>query len=228
MFKTPPKPMRLSLRALAALLRYPEAELRAAMPELLDALRSEGALKPARLAEIDALCRHLQHGDGCEIEVQYVETFDRSRSASLHLFEHLHGDSRQRGPALAELQQTYERAGLMLLPGELPDYLPVLLEFASTLPADTARSLLGEMEELLIKVFSALQKRESPYASVLAAVIELAGGSAHAVALAPEPALDESWAEPAAFDGCSTQGQAKPGSPQPIHIVRKNSAGVAA
>ena len=94
--------------------------------------------------------------------------------------------------------------------------------------AATAHGLLGEMEELLIKVFSALQKRESPYASVLAAVIELAGGSAHAVALAPEPALDESWAEPAAFDGCSTQGQAKPGSPQPIHIVRKNSAGVSA
>ena len=217
-----------TLRALAALLRYPEGELRAAMPELIEALRVDGALKAARLAEIDALCRHLQHGDGIEIETQYVATFDRQRNASLHLFEHLHGDSRQRGAALAELQQTYESSGLMLLPGELPDYLPVLLEFASTLPADTARSLLGEMEELLIKVFSALQRRESPYASVLAAVIELAGGSAHAVPLAPEPALDESWAEPPAFDGCSTKGQASPGTPQPIHIVRKNSAGVSA
>ncbi|HWI80875.1 MAG TPA: nitrate reductase molybdenum cofactor assembly chaperone, partial [Ramlibacter sp.] len=72
-------------------------------------------------------------------------------------------------------------------------------------------------------IFSALRQRESRYASVLAAVLELAGHKAEAVAVAAETPIDESWAEPEAFGGCSNLGQARPGTPQPIHIVRKNT-----
>ena len=225
--KKSPNP-RLSLRALAALLRYPDAALRQAMPELRQALRDEGALEPARLAEIEALTRRIQAADPYETEAQYVDTFDRGRKTSLHLFEHVHGDSRDRGPAMTDLLQTYERAGLYLGAGELPDYLPVVLEFASTQPPATARDFLGEMAHILNAIFSALRERGSAHASVLAAVIEMAGGQAQAVPLAADPALDEDWAEPPAFDGCSTQGQARPGAPQPIHIVRKSASGVAA
>ena len=213
---------RLTLRVLAALLGYPGAELRAALPELAAALRQESALPRARLEELQALIRQLGVLDPYEAEARYVETFDRGRATSLHLFEHVHGDSRERGPALVDLGMTYERAGLALHGKELPDHLPVVLEFASTQPEPVAREFLGEMAHILAAIFSALRERESPYASVLAAVLEAAGHKAERVPVAAEPALDEAWAEPPAFDGCSTRGQARPDAPQPIRIVRKS------
>ena len=147
--------------------------------------------------------------------------FDRTRSLSLHLFEHVHGDSRDRGPAMIDLAQTYEKAGLLLAPGELPDYLPAVLEFVSTQPPREAKAFLGEMAHILNAIFGALRKRESAYASVLGALLELAGETAQPVAPDVEEPLDESWAEPPVFDGCSTKGQAAPGQPQPISIVRR-------
>lgn len=220
--KTPPT-MRLSLRVLAHLLRYPDAELRAHLDELGAALAAEAALPAQRLAELHAWMTRLQSQDPLRVESDYVELFDRGRSTALHLFEHVHGDSRERGPAMIDLIQTYEQAGLYLGPEELPDHLPVLLEFASTQPAQQAREFLAETAHIVRVIFSALLKRHSPYASVLAAVLELAGEKAEPVSVQPEPDLDESWAEPEVFGGCSTVGQAKPGQPQPVHIV-KNAA----
>src|SRR6476620_9150925 len=163
----------------------------------------------------------LARTDPLETEAAYVELFDRGRCTSLHLFEHVHGDSRDRGPAMIDLTQTYEQAGLHLAPGELPDYLPAVLEFVSTQPPREAREFLAEMAHILNALFGALQQRGSAYASVLGALLDLAGLKAQAVKLAPEEPLDASWAEPLAFEGCSTQGQARPAQPQPIHIVRK-------
>lgn len=217
-------PKRLTMRVLAALLRYPDADLRAAAPELRQALAAERALPGGRLAELDALLRQLQAMDGFDAEARYVDSFDRGRATSLHLFEHVHGDSRDRGPALVDLGQTYERAGLVLDGDELPDHLSVVLEFASTQPERVAREFLGEMAHILNAVFSALRERDNPYASVLAAVLELAGQKALAVPIAPDEELDAAWAEPPAFDGCSSRGQASPGTPQPIHIVRSRAA----
>ncbi|MGM9488434.1 nitrate reductase molybdenum cofactor assembly chaperone [Ideonella sp. YS5] len=225
MSKTSHRPghhQRLTLRALAALLGYPGAELREALPAIVTVLHTERMLKPARLAEIAALARQLGAMDPFEAEGRYVDTFDRGRATSLHLFEHVHGDSRERGPALVDLGQTYERAGLVLQGEELPDHLPVVLEYASTQPDAAAREFLAEMAHILTAIFSALLQRESPYASVIAAVLELAGERVQAVPVAPEPEMDEAWAEPPAFDGCSTRGQARPDTPQPIHIVRKS------
>ena len=216
-----PPDARLTLRVLAKLLGYPSAELRAHLGELREALRSERALGFARRSELEALMDGLAAADPLEAEAGYVELFDRGRATSLHLFEHVHGDSRDRGPAMIDLIRTYEQAGLLFGPDELPDHLCVLLEFASTLSPRAAREFLGETAHLLNAVFSALLARGSPYASALGAAIELAGEKAQAVPVASEPALDESWQEPAAFDGCSTQGQARPGTPQPVQIVRK-------
>lgn len=212
-----------TLRVLAALLSYPDAPMRSHLPEMRDIARSEGALSAARQAELDALIDTLASAEPLETEADYVELFDRSRHTSLHLFEHVHGDSRDRGPAMIDLAQTYEKAGLYLAPGELPDYLPAVLEFVSTQPLREARAFLGEMAHIFNALFSALQQRETPYASVLGALLELAGEKAQPVKLAAEPPLDESWIEPRVFDGCSTQGQAKPGQPQPIHFARKNT-----
>ena len=224
MFKIQAPTMRLSLRVLAHLLRYPDAELRAHLGELSQALAAEGALPAKRLAELQALMRHLGAQDALQVESDYVELFDRGRSTALHLFEHVHGDSRDRGPAMIDLIQTYEQAGLYLGPEELPDHLPVLLEFASTQPPQQAREFLAETAHIVRQIFSALLKRQSPYASVLAAVLELAGERAEAVPVAPEPSMDESWAEPEVFSGCSTAGQAKPGQPQTIRIVKNPNA----
>lgn len=220
-------PATLTLRVLARLLSYPDAELRAHLGEMQAALAQERALGAARLAELDALVRSLATRDPLLVEADYVQLFDRGRSTSLHLFEHVHGDSRDRGPAMIDLAQTYEKAGLYLAEGELPDYLPVVLEFVSTQPAKEARAFLGEMTHILNAIFSALVKRESAYASVLGALLEIAGEKAQAVKVAEEPPLDESWEEPAVFGGCSTEGQAKPGQPQPVRIVRKTAAGAA-
>ncbi len=222
---------RYSLRVLSQLLSYPDTELRAQLPELLPVLKEEGALSAGRQAELQTLVSHLLRLDTMDAEARYVETFDRGRATCLHLFEHVHGDSRDRGPAMIDLSQTYAQSGLFLSPDELPDHLCVVLEFGSTQTPEVAKAFLGEMAHILNAIFSALLKRESPYAVVLAAVLELAGHKAQAVQIVADEPLDESWREPEAFDGCSTRGQARPGEAQPIHIVRKTSTqtrGVAA
>ena len=217
-----PRPMSKGLRVLAALLAYPDARMRRDIPEMRDLLVREAALSQSRRVEIDALMNTLQYADPLETEAAYVELFDRSRAASMHLFEHVHGDSRDRGPAMIDLAQTYEKAGLILAPGELPDYLPAVLEFVSTQPPREARAFLGEMAHIFNALFSALQQRGSAYAAIPGALLELAGEKAQAVTIAAEEPLDTLWAEPVVFDGCSSKGQARPEQPQPIRIVRKD------
>lgn len=218
------KDNRYSLRALALMLGYPDANLRSMLPKLVEAIDAEGAVPAARRMELKAFAAELTRLDPIEVEARYVETFDRGRATSLHLFEHVHGDSRDRGPAMVDLAQTYEKAGLHMGPHELPDHLCVVLEFASTQPPKLAAEFLGEMEHILTAIFSALLKRESAYAVLVAAVLELAGQKVQAVPVVADESVDDSWAEPPVFDGCSTKGQGKPGTPQPIHFVRKANA----
>ena len=214
---------RYTLRVLARLLSYPDERMHGNLAAMREALHRERALTAARLAELDRLITVLADGDTLETQAAYVQLFDRGRATSLHLFEHVHGDSRERGPAMIDLQQTYEKAGLLLAPGELPDYLPAMLEFVSTQPPHEARALLGEIAHILNAIASALHERLSPYASIISALLELAGERVAIVKVAPEEALDAAWSEPVVFDGCSSQGQSRPGQPQPIHIIRKGS-----
>jgi nitrate reductase delta subunit len=214
----------VSLRVLARLLSYPDAGLRGHLAGMREALHAEQAVGTERLAELDALIATLGAGDALDTEAEYVQIFDRGRATSLHLFEHVHGDSRDRGPAMIDLAQTYEKAGLFLAPGEMPDYLPVVLEFVSTQPPREARAFLGEMAHIFNAIFNALQQRNSAYASVLGALLEFAGEKAHAVKVAADEELDAAWEEPVVFDGCSSKGQAKPNQPQPIHIVRNEAS----
>ena len=214
LFMTPPQSMAHTLRVFAHLLSYPDATLREHLPELRKALRDELALSDARLIEVEQLIARLGSKRVMATEAAYVELFDRGRGTALHLFEHVHGDSRDRGPAMVDLIKTYEQAGLYLSSDELPDHLTVVLQYASTQPVAEAREFLREIAHILQAIFSALNRRESPYACVLAGLLELAGEKAQAVNLPPEDDLDETWEEPVAFAGCSIQGQAKPpGSP---------------
>ena len=215
-----------TLRVLARLLSYPDELLRTHAADMAQALAEEGALSAARAGELGLLLMRLARRPAMAVEADFVELFDRGRSTSLHLFEHVHGDSRDRGPAMIDLIKTYEQAGLLMREDELPDHLSVMLEFASTQPPQQARELLGETAHILRAIFSALLKKGSPYASVLAAVLELAGERAEPVAVADDESLDQSWEEPPVFGGCSTAGQARPGQPQPVRIVRSASQGV--
>ena len=212
-----------SLRVLACLLGYPDAELRRHLPELRDALHAEQALSRSRLAELDALLDTLTRGSALELEAHYVEVFDRGHATSLHLFEHVHGDSRERGPAMIDLARSYEQAGLYVAPDVLPDHLPVVLEFASTQPPRQARAFLAEFAHIANVIFSALVQRGSAYASVLGAVLELSGEKPQPVPVPEEAPLDAAWQEPLAFDGCSVQGQARPGQAQPLYFVRNGA-----
>ncbi|HYF16389.1 MAG TPA: nitrate reductase molybdenum cofactor assembly chaperone [Ramlibacter sp.] len=215
------KTMRNTLRALSLLLQYPDERRRELLPLLAEAIDEEAVLPKGRRAEIRALAEAMDRTDPIELESRYVDLFDRGRATSLHLFEHVHGDSRDRGPAMVDLLQTYRTAGLELDASELPDHLGVVLEFASTQPPALAREFLAEMAHILNAIFSALRKRDSAYAAVVAAVLELAGERAEAVPVPDDEPLDASWAEPEAFGGCSSRGQAAPGQPQPVHLVRR-------
>ena len=211
-----------TLRVLAALLGYPDATLRRDLPEMREVLRDEGALAPARLDELEALMASLARADLLDTQAAYVQTFDCGRATSLHLFEHVHGDSRQRGAAMVDLAQTYERAGVLLAPHELPDYLPAVVEFASLQPAREARAFLGEIAHVLQSLLGALYERRSPHAAAVAALLELAGEKVRAVKPVTEPPIDDTWAEPPVFGPCP--GADAPFQAQPIHIVRRNPA----
>lgn len=218
-----------TLRALAYLLRYPDASMRSHLPEIHTALNAEDAIGHVRRRELDALMDRLL-AEGLDAEAIYVDLFDRGRGTALHLFEHVHGDSRDRGPAMVDLVRTYEEAGLLLDPAELPDHLTVLLEYASTQPTPQARAFIGEFSHILQSIAAALLRRESDYGAVLAAVLDLTGHALPSDApIASEEPLDASWEEPLAFGGCSSQGQSAPASgtaasmpgTQPIHILRR-------
>lgn len=208
------------LRILSHLLSYPDAAWRGNLRDLRHAIEDDRVLHKRRRLELIRLVDGIARADPIEAEADYLEVFDRGRRTSLHLFEHVHGDSRERGPALIDLGQIYATAGLDLAAGELPDYLPAVLEFASTQPPKEARALLAEMAHIFNALMSALARRQSAYASVVGALLELAGEKAVAVELPPDEPLDATWAEPPVFAGCSSPGQSKPGTPQPVHLVR--------
>lgn len=164
-----------TFKALSALIDHPEEAMLAALPEIRASVREEALLSPVASARLDAAFDMLASHDPLALQERWVGLFDRVRSLSLHLFEHVHGESRERGPAMVDLIAHYRKHGYDLAAGELPDYLPVVLEFASRLPLAEARALLKDLAPLLTPIQLRLSKRGSPYAGLIAAVRELAG-----------------------------------------------------
>lgn len=164
-----------TFKVLSALLSYPTAELQAAAPELAAVLQDEGLIKPQDLAPLRLLVAQIAERDLLDLQERYVLLFDRSRSLSLHLFEHVHGESRDRGQAMVDLRNLYLAHGLDLDAMELPDYIPMFLEFLAQLPVDEARNHLREPLHILTALRTRLAKRESPYAAVLGALEAIAG-----------------------------------------------------
>ena len=184
--------MRRSLRALAALLAYPTAEMREALPEIRAALAADAALPP-----LGALLDHIAATELLDLQEEYVGLFDRTRALCLNLFEHVHGDSRERGPAMVELLRLYAAVGLAPATGDLPDHLPLLLEHAAVTD-DTG--LLANAAPVLDLLHGRLLMRSSPWAAAMEAVLRAAGAVPGAVPAQPEPdqtpeSLDAAWAE---------------------------------
>lgn len=195
--------MRTSLRALAALLAYPTAEQHDALPEIVDAIAADPALAPA-LPSLLMLADHIEQADLLDTQEEYVGLFDRTRSLCLNLFEHVHGDSRERGPAMVELLGIYVAAGLEPATGELPDYLPLLLEHAAVAP-EAGLALLANAAPVIDLLHGRLLQRQSPWSAVLHATL-LAAGHAPTSIAQPEPestpeALDKAWEESAVIFG---------------------------
>lgn len=162
-----------TFKVLSALLAYPSAEMVAALPELARVLADENLVPASGRRLLEPLAAALETDDLTEAQERYVFLFDRTRSLSLHLFEHVHGESRDRGQAMVDLKNLYEEAGFMLATSELPDYLPAFLEYLSLRPAREAVELLGETVHILLVLAERLEKRSSPYAGLFRVLAEV-------------------------------------------------------
>ena len=203
--------MSRTLKALSLLLAYPTEELQAAAPELAAAISRDGIIRPSERRALDRLIEETASNDLYDLQERYVLLFDRTRSLSLHLFEHVHGESRDRGQAMIDLKAMYEQNGLEIDAAELPDFLPLFLEFLSTLPLERAYEHLAQPAHILSALAERLRKRGSAYEAIFRALVTLARTQPRSEEVAavlqepdPEPtdfaALDAAWEdEPVSF-----------------------------
>ena len=223
-----------ALKALAALLSYPTAELVEALPEIRAVIAMDGRISRRDRARLEALIEELAAADLLEAQEQYVALFDRGRATALNLYEHVHGDSRDRGQAMVDLAQVYARGGLVLSTRELPDYLPVMLEYLSTRANAEVEEMLRDCAHLLRSIGEALARRDSRHAAILETLLAFAGEAGldgGAAGEEDERPLDEEWAEEPVIFGAAGASQPRglgcgdarsdPARAQPIRFVRK-------
>lgn len=164
-----------SFKALSALLSYPTDELKDAAGVIREVLYAEALAPRWALDQSRILLTEIETLDLYELQERYVFLFDRTRSLSLHLFEHVHGEARDRGQAMVDLRALYEQSGLDPDARELPDFLPMFLEYLSTRPVDEARALLAEPLTVIAALKERLARRKTPYAAVLRIIEAIAG-----------------------------------------------------
>ena len=194
-----------SLAVIARLMAYPSAEVVEARSALIDVVREETRLSAALRDSLTNFVQQLCSAELMDSQEAYVALFDRGRSLSLLLFEHVHGESRARGQAMVDLLQQYRDAGLELNAKELPDYIPLFLEYLSTRDEDEAAQGLGDVHPILALLSARLQERESAYHLLFDALLAMIDIQPDMAALrgkaAAEPrddtaaAMDKVWEE---------------------------------
>ncbi|GJL85402.1 MAG: nitrate reductase molybdenum cofactor assembly chaperone [Micavibrio sp.] len=187
-----------TLKVLGTLLTYPSADMLKALPEFQEILVKEKWLPGESLKALDHLVDWMADQDLLDLQEEFVALFDRTPSLCLHLFEHVHGDSRDRGQALVDLSEVYKDSGLLINTEEMPDYLPLFLEYLSVIEAEESRQNLGEIVNVLGVLAGRLKNRQSPYAAVFEALIEAAARKPDAKAV--EEALKEAAGKSSTFD----------------------------
>ncbi len=227
-----------SLKVISLLMDYPSAELFEVRQDLIEEIRADGALPEGQRAPLIELIDQLCTTDLLDAQDSYVGLFDRGRSLSLLLFEHVHGESRDRGQAMVDLMAVYEDNGFQIDARELPDYIPLFLEYLSKRPVEEVQHWLSDVSHILALLEARLEQRKSLYSVLFTALIEISGVEVEREELSekvasetpdhtPE-ALDKIWeeemvrfTEPAAQDCGSdaiTQRRRELEQVQPLHI----------
>ncbi len=227
-----------TLKALSVLLTYPTVELQQAAGEISETIETERMIPDRIREELHTLLTELARGDLYNLQERYVLLFDRTRSLSLHLFEHVHGESRDRGQAMIDLKAQYEKHNLSPSAAELPDFVPLFLEYLSLLPAQEACDALGQPAHIFAALAERLRKRRSSYQAVFRALVALAAAKptddeVSALLTLPDPdaadlgALDAAWEDepvnfgPGGGDACKdgliarVRGGLRPASDMP-------------
>ncbi|MCL4764930.1 MAG: nitrate reductase molybdenum cofactor assembly chaperone [Hyphomicrobiaceae bacterium] len=197
----------LTFKVLSALLLYPTRALAEAREEMSAIVEREALVNASLRAGLRRLIDARADAGPLEAEAEYVSLFDGGKSLSLHLFEHVHGDSRERGAAMSDLIEQYRSRGLEVAADELPDFLPLFLEFLSLQPLEDARAMLAEVADILALMQARLAQRSSGYAVVFRVLCALARTQLDIAAVASQAAseapvdLDKEWEEaPVRFD----------------------------
>ena len=160
-------------KILSLCLSYPNADLQLFLSEVENELQKEALLSNQKIKDVCSFVNHFKNMNLTDWQALYVQLFDYSRSASLHLFEHIKSDSKDRGQAMVNLLEFYKENGLELSANELPDYLPVFLEFLSTQQTKEAAELLSEPIHIIDRVNKALSEKQNPYSHIFSAIISL-------------------------------------------------------
>jgi nitrate reductase molybdenum cofactor assembly chaperone NarJ/NarW len=231
----------MTLRVLSRLMAYPTTDTVAAIPAMRETLDRDNLLGSERRQGIETVLERLATTPLMQLQEEYVALFDRGRFLSLHLFEHVHGESRDRGQAMVELINYYRESGLELDAHELPDFLPLLLEFLSTRDRDEVNAMLNDAMAVIVLLGARLRERESDYAELFEALVEIGGEPADAEVMREQAAsegpdeaitkMDEIWEEeqvtfmantnPAETGGCPASGGAGAKQEVPIRWMEK-------
>jgi len=208
-----------TFKVLGLLMSYPKPDWVSHLDECKLVLVEEDFLPKKHRKAVMAFIEMLKTADIYSVQEEYVATFDRGRSHSLHLFEHIYGESRDRGQAMVNLIDAYEEKGFFIDKAELPDYIPLFLEFLSLCPLDEAITLLGEPIDIMATIAARLQERDSSWAALFAAAVALSKAKPNrdrieeALAQGQEDnsleALDKEWEEAAAFAGQPDQSDCR-------------------
>lgn len=209
-------------RALSALLCYPEPALIAALDEIEAALICE----PNDHAKVMALLAQLKKHDLIELQQDYVRIFDRNPGHSLHLFEHIHGEDRARGQAMVDLLEEYRAQGFDLASHELPDYVPLFLEFLSLCPPAEARRLLGDAVHVLAHVGRKLTESRSAYAGIFEVLVACSPVAPQPLVEPPVRDMDQALETfGPGLDGVEPLLKPSPGIIAPVNFYARRASG---
>lgn len=203
---------------MSVLLLYPEQELLDSIEEL-EQLSSE---QPTFHAALQPLFSYLKNEKLIDLQQNYVATFDRNMSHSLHLFEHIHGESRDRGQAMVDLMEEYKKHGLELCANDLPDYVPLFLEFLAQLDEQKSAAMLGDAIHVLAYIGRKLAENQSPYAGIFDVLQTLSPVVAEALSEPPVRDMDEAMETfGSGIDGVEPLLKTFSGGPQPVNFYPK-------